>query len=177
VEVGPRRLFFALPLPLDVRAALDHWQRAQPPARWSKAEGLHVTLAFLGERPAEGLPGLEALAAAVAARHRAFELRTTGLDGFPERERARILWLGLGASGPLDALAGDLRRALKAAGEAFDPKPFRAHITLARFRRPGPLAAFEDPPPAAFAADRLVLFESGPQGSYTPLGAWHLRSV
>jgi len=177
VEVDLRRLFFALPLPPELQETLALWRPAQPPARWSRPEGLHVTLAFLGERPAEALPGLEGIAAAVAGRHGTFPLATTGLGGFPGHERARILWLGLGVSPALEALAADLRRTLKAADEPFDAKPFRAHITLARFRQPRPLTGFEDPVPKAFAANHLVLFESGSQGSYTPLGTWHLRPV
>jgi 2'-5' RNA ligase len=171
------RLFFALPLPPGLGEALERWRPALPHAPWARPEGLHVTLAFLGERPVEALAALERIASSVAAGHRAFGLRTAGLGGFPTCERARVLWLGLEPSPALDGLAGDLRRALAAGGEAFDAKPFRAHITLARFRQPLPLAAFGDPAPAAFAADRLVLFESGPQGSYTPLGTWHLRPV
>jgi hypothetical protein len=40
-----------------------------------------------------------------------------------------------------------------------------------------PVATFVAPPPAAFPADRLVLFESRPQGGYTPLQTWTLRRV
>lgn len=204
------RLFFALPLPPAVRAALETWQGAHPEIdRWSQPEGLHLTLAFLGERPAEGLAALEALGASVAGRHRAFPLATAGLGTFPAgvmpglgsdmawgseggrraglggrtvhpfmaSPRARVLWLALAPSPALQALASDLRGALAAAGEAFDAKPFRAHLTLARLRRPRALAVFDAPPPAAFMADRLVLFQSEPQGSYTPLRAWNLRTV
>ena len=172
------RLFFALPLPPDVGEALGHWQREQAGIEgWSRPEGLHLTLAFLGVRAPEGLAVPEAAGAAVAARHRAFALRTTGLGGFPDGDRARVLWLGLAPCPALEALATDLRDTLSAAGEAFDAKPFRAHLTLARFRRARSVAAFTDPPPAAFAADRLVLFESAPRGCYTPLRAWHFREV
>ena len=172
---GALRLFFALPLPPDLGGALGRWQRAQAGFEGgSRPEGLHLTLAFLGERTPEGLPALEAAVADVAPRHRAFPLRTAGLGGFPEGGRARVLWLGLAPCPALEALAADLRGALAAAGEGFDAKPFRAHLTLARFRRPRPVEAFAAPPPAAFPADRFVLFESRPRGCYTPLRAWHL---
>jgi len=177
VEGGGLRLFFALPLPAPLREALGRWQQTGPPARWSRPEGLHVTLAFLGDRPAEALPALDALASAVAARHAPFALCTAGLGGFPGTRRARILWLGLAPSPALESLARDLRGALAAAGEPFDAKPFRAHITLARLRQPGPLAAFSEPPPTPFAAADLVLFESLAQGGYAPLRTWPLRRV
>jgi 2'-5' RNA ligase len=172
------RLFFALPLPHSLGEALGRWQRSHAGLEgWSHPEGLHLTLAFLGARTPEGLPALEAAGAAVARRHRAFPLRTAGLGGFPEGDRARVLWLGLAPSPELEALAGDLRNALAVAGEGFDAKPFRAHLTLARFRRARSVTAFADPPAAAFAAERLVLFESAPRGCYTPLRTWHFRGV
>jgi len=172
------RLFFALPLPSDLGAALGRWQRSHAGIEgWSRSEGLHLTLAFLGDRAPAELAPLEAAGASVAMRHRPFPLRTAGLGGFPEGNRARVLWLGVAPDAALEALAADLRGTLAAAGEAFDAKPFRAHLTLARFRRARPVAAFADPPPAAFAADRLVLFESAPQGCYTPLRTWHFRGV
>ena len=171
------RLFFALPLPPELRDALGRWQQDRGPARWVRPEDLHLTLAFLGERPAEVLPALEALAALVAPRHGAFSLRTARLGGFPREERTRILWLGLEPCPVLETLAEDLRGALASGGQAFDAKPFRAHITLARLRQPRPLATFTSPPPATFAAEGFTLFESRAQGGYTPLRTWPLRRV
>jgi 2'-5' RNA ligase len=171
------RLFFGVPLPPELREALGRWQQAQPVERWSRPEGLHLTLAFLGERPAAALPGLAARAAAVAGRHGPFEVRTAGLGGFPGDGRARILWLGLAPAPDLGRLATDLRETLATAGEAMDPKPFRPHLTLARFRRPKDLSAFAAPPAAPFPVDRLILFESRPPGCYTPVQAWSLRTV
>lgn len=178
MEVRRLRLFLALPLPPESREALGLWQRAQAGAEgWSPPEGLHLTLAFLGERAPENLAALDAVGAAVASRHPPFLLRTTGLGGFPDGNRARVLWLDLAPPPALERLAADLRKALATAGEAFDAKPFRAHITLARFRRARPAAAFPAPPPTTFTADRLVLFESRPHGRYVPLRVWPLRGV
>ena len=81
---GALRLFFALPLPPDLGEALGRWRGTQAGFEGgSRPEGLHLTLAFLGERTPEGLPALEAAVADVAPRHRAFTLRTAGLGGFP----------------------------------------------------------------------------------------------
>ncbi|HEX9011709.1 MAG TPA: RNA 2',3'-cyclic phosphodiesterase [Holophagaceae bacterium] len=178
MEARRLRLFLALPLPPDLRGALGTWQGRHPGIEgWSRPEGLHLTLAFLGDRAPEGVAPLDAAGAAVASRHRPFPLRTAGLGGFPDGNRARVLWLGVAPCPALEALAADLRKALASAGEAFDPKPFRAHITLARFRRARPVAAFADPLSTAFAADRLVLFESRPHGSYATVRTWPLREV
>lgn len=172
------RLFFGLPLPDEARAALGAWQAAQASQRhWTRPEGLHLTLAFLGMRPRARLSALTPMGEAVAGRHLAFRLRTTDLGGFPGPEAARVLWLGLTPSAALEALTTDLRTTLDQAGEAFDAKPFRPHLTLARLRPPRPVPAFLAPPPLNLVMDQLALFESGPQGCYTPLQAWPLRRV
>lgn len=172
------RLFFALPLPPDLGEAMGRWQRGHAGSEgWSRPEGLHLTLAFLGERTVEALIPLETVAAGVAHRHRSFDLRTANLGGFPTGERARVLWLGVEPSPALEGLAADLRHSLAEAGEAFDAKAFRAHLTLARFRHARPVNTFAAPPPAAFPARALVLFESRPQGCYTPLRTWNFRGV
>lgn len=178
VEACTLRLFLGLPLPPELGEALIRWQREQPGIELrSPGEGLHLTLAFLGARPPEALPALEACVAAVAGRHGTFGLQTTALGGFPALQAARVLWLGLAPCPALDDLAADLRRALAVAGEAFDAKPFHPHLTLARFRRARSVTAFTVPAPMGFTADRLVLFESRPQGRYTPLQTCHLRGV
>jgi len=172
------RLFFGLPAPPELREALGRWQAAQGlPARWSHTEGLHLTLAFLGTRPTAARPGLEAIGAAVAAGHRPFTLRTTTLGTFPERRAPRVLWLGVTPAAALEALATDLRDRLTGAEEAFDAKPFRAHLTLARLQPPRLPLNLQPPDPAAWEVGQLALFESQPQGRYPVLRSWPLSRV
>jgi len=122
---------------------------------------LHLTLAFLGEQGPSEIPALMALALQVVAGHSAFWLRTSQLGGFPNARAARVLWLGLEEEPKLLALVQDLRGGLRAAGVAFDAKPFKAHLTLARFKAPQSMAALEEPPaPWTFEAREVVLFQS-----------------
>ena len=178
MEARPLRLFFGLPLPPDLRENLGQWRRNYPGIEgWSRIEGLHLTLAFLGQRPAGSLPGLEGIATAIAHRHRAFALTTGALGSFSRSGITRLLWLGLAPSPALAVLTEDLRRHLLAVGEAIDTKPFHPHVTLARFRRAQPMAGFIAPPAQPFAVDGLTLFESSPQGRYTALRSWPLPRV
>lgn len=178
MESSPIRLFFGLPLPRDHREAIAAWQRTYPGIEgWSKPEGLHLTLAFLGRRPVAALPGLKTLAAAVASRHPAFDLTTTTLGSFSHTASTRLLWLGLAPHPGLVALAQDLREVLQAAHEDLDAKPFHPHLTLARFRQAHPLAGFSAPPPRPFRAGPLALFESRPRGNYVEVGSWPLPTV
>ena len=172
------RLFFGLQAPPELRDALGRWQAAQGlPARWSRTEGLHLTLAFLGARPDTALPALEAIGATVAAGHRPFPLTTTRLGTFPEPRAPRVLWLGVSPAAALDALAADLRHHLTGAEEAYDARPFRAHLTLARLMPPRQPLNLLPPEPAAWEVDQLILFGSQPQGRYPVLRSWPLAGV
>ena len=157
-STGP--LFVALPLPEALKAALESLPRPPVQATWARAEGLHLTLAFLGARPEGGIAPLADLLAEVASHHASFLLRTAALGGFPSLGHARILWLGVAEEPRLTSLAGDLRRRLEGAGIPFDAKPFVPHLTLARMKTPSDLRRLPSPPGQAFPADRLVLYRS-----------------
>lgn len=127
-----RQLVAALPDQPDLREG----------RRWTRPEGWHLTLAFLGTvEDARVLEVTAALEAAVAAQREADHgpppdtLRCRGVGRFGRR----VLWVGIEDEPPgsLAALAGSIRERLTATGLRIDPKPLRAHLTLARAgRRP-----------------------------------------
>lgn len=121
------RLFIAIPLDGALRAAVqsvqDDFRRCGVRGNYTKAENLHLTLAFIGEHPdADGV--LEVLDAVPFAP---FELRLEGIGAFGD-----LWWLGIQRSAALEAYVRRLRRALAAAGIPFDRKRFSPHITLVR---------------------------------------------
>ena len=158
-----RRLFVALLLGSpegervmgEVVRALGDEDEARRRFRLPRADGLHLTLFFLGDVAAEAGAGLEGVLAAALAGARVPHLLLAGTGAFPRPGRERVLWYGVreertddGAPGRLAALH---RRVLGAVGEAgFDvskeeSSPFRAHVTVARprdARRPRVPAAF-----------------------------------
>jgi 2'-5' RNA ligase len=176
-EAPAATLFFALPVPAQVRALAGRLQEAARrtlgPARYPELEGLHITLAFLGRTDPAQAPALLSLA---AGGHPGFMLRTATTGGFPRPGRARILWLGFAPQPALAALAERLAEALRAARVPFDAKPFTPHLTLARFREPVDLdrIAFPAEEPLAFPVVELGLYQSvpAPRGNrYQLLGA------
>ncbi|MEC5163781.1 MULTISPECIES: RNA 2',3'-cyclic phosphodiesterase [unclassified Janthinobacterium] len=165
------RLFFALWPDPATRAALARLQQgvAGKPSAPAK---LHLTMAFLGQRPDADLAPLCAILQAVAA-----PAMTLELDCYGHFSGQRIAWAGMGAPpAALLALRAELMRLLAQAGFApeFEHDRFRPHVTLAR-KAPAPAA-----PPPAFAplrwrADELVLAAStGPDG-YHVIGARRLE--
>ncbi len=120
---------------LDTR--LDAW-RLRLDLAWVRPENLHATLLFLGEQPDGLRPRLETALRAVAARHTPFALRAAGVGGFPRLSSPRVLFLQMDSGGALERLAADVRATVAPllAGGLPDDKPFRAHLTLARVKRP-----------------------------------------
>ncbi|MDV9191842.1 RNA 2',3'-cyclic phosphodiesterase [Streptomyces sp. SR27] len=130
------RVFIAL-APPDV--AKDELARELGPAyetyprmRWNRIEDWHITLAFLGELPAATVPSLRPPLAELAASHRPVELALRGGGHFDER----VLWSGIdGDLEGLHRLATDVRTVVRECGVAFEDRPLRPHLTLARARR------------------------------------------
>lgn len=133
------RLFLALDLPGEMRdrvaGVLARLQGSLSGWRFVGAEGLHVTLRFLGEVD-ESIEGRGRDAwRECAGRTGPFRLRLAGIGTFPEGRRARVLWLGASEAPPegrLAVLAASLESAARSLGLAPETRPFHAHVTLAR---------------------------------------------
>lgn len=158
------RLFVAVELPDDVRNALADaiavLQRAGmgEGMRWVRPEGVHLTLKFLGAVAAgRERQIIDALAAGLRGVP-PFTLQPEGLGTFhggkgkqPERHapresyhyNMRVVWVGLGDTAAVDALARRVEDALAPLGYPTERRPFFAHLTLGRVRDDAGRAARE----------------------------------
>ena len=157
------RLFVAIVPPQDIRDLLIDAMDDSPELRWVGEEQLHLTLRFVGEVER---PMANDLAAALSQlRSGAFEIRIAGLGQF-ERRGGGAVWAAVEPRAPLAALAAKVERICQDAGLAAERRAFHPHITLARWNRAGARAARDflernhGLASAAFAVDRVVLFES-----------------
>jgi 2'-5' RNA ligase len=131
------RLFLGLRLPSPALDAVEAWQLAHlERMRIVPREHLHLTLAFLGHRPAGELPGiLEALRG--AAGRVPDEIRLTPVQ---YRETRSVAMLACDdEAGRAGALAADLQARLERL-EVYrrEGRPWLPHLTVGRFReRPG----------------------------------------
>jgi 2'-5' RNA ligase len=126
------RLFLALRLPDGVLEDIERWQREQlPSVRVVPREHLHVTLAFLGHRPAcelEAIVGALREAAAGAGQIRLTTVR------YRETRSAGMLVLD-DEGGKAAQLAGDLHERLEGLGVyRREARPWLPHLTVARWR-------------------------------------------
>ena len=175
------RAFVALELDPGVRSRIAGLIAQLGPSidrvRWVAPESLHVTVRFLGYAPPAALVQLQGPLAEAAARCAPADAPVRGLGIFPERGSPRVLWLGIAVPPTFAGLQAECERAAVAGGFPPEPRPFRPHLTLARWsqhdRRPR-LPAMDL---GVARLERLVLFRSEPRrtGSlYTPLAAFAL---
>jgi 2'-5' RNA ligase len=96
---------------------------------------------------------------------------------FPERGSPRILWLGLEVPPPILDLQLACERAARTAGFEREERPFRAHLTLGRWRERVPRPDLPTADLGSTRLDTLVLFRSELRSSgavYTPLARFPL---
>jgi len=104
-------------------------QAGLPAGRPVARENLHLTLAFLGERPANVLEDVHYALGAIRAP--AFELALSGL-GLIGEGRPRALCAEVPPVPALSFLRDKVAQAARGAGLALERGRFRPHVTLAR---------------------------------------------
>lgn len=169
--MGCVRAFLAIPIPPELQQPLAVAGQAFSDLHCVHAANLHLTLKFLGD-VRDPIAIAEAVEP-VCAAHSAFELTLARVGCFPDRRRARVVWVGL-SDGELvaGALASGIEQALLPLGFEPEGRPWRGHVTLGRFRTPKRLrkSLLDDEHVfGSFRAEEVVLFSS----QLTPEGAVH----
>jgi 2'-5' RNA ligase len=132
--------------------------------------------------PADRVPRLLAAAAPAVAAAPAMTLRLATGGRFGPPRRPQVMWVGLdGDVRPLTDLARALADAARALDFPVEDRPFRAHLTVGRWRPrqpadgtlPALLADYRGP---AWPVTEVRLLEShlGADPRYDPVAAWPL---
>jgi RNA 2',3'-cyclic 3'-phosphodiesterase len=184
------RIFIALDIPADIRTRLsefmEHARRHAPGARWARAEGLHVTLKFVGNVSDEKVAEIKSALRGVKAAP--LEVRFEDVGFFPNPKSPRVFWAGVHATDALGRLASTIDQVVHQAGVSLEEKPYRPHLTLARAgSAPGAnhelkrLQLFLEKEPGAqfgtMTAREFWMYQSQPQpggSKYVKLEEWKL---
>ena len=136
------RLFVAVDLSDEARQAIAVRQKLWTGPLSKSRDGLrlvepsrmHLTLLFIGEAREGAVPAIvESISA--PARMAPFDVTFGGVGVFPPRGAPRVLWIGIAdGAAHLERLQHEIAERVRAAGIAFDDRPFHPHLTVGRWR-------------------------------------------
>lgn len=185
-----RRCFLAVPIPPDICAMASKWVGTVGPGargvKWVAPEDMHLTLKFFGGVDDRGVFEISRAIQELARDREMFSVEVHGLGAFPDIDRPRTIWAGIGEGREdLLNLQQQLDASLEALGFTRERRRFSPHLTLGRVRGeadfgelPERLRMGAELPLGAMEIEELTLFSSelhrhGPE--YTRMATAHLR--
>ena len=137
------RLFISLELPDGIKQGIariqEELRKAGADAGWTRPEGIHLTLKFLGDAPEAKVQEIMTALAAAVTGSGSMRLEVMGAGAFPNAKAPRVLWVGVaGDTGKLAALQAAVEDAMEKIGFGREARKFSPHLTLARIRYPKP---------------------------------------
>ena len=109
---------------------LDGVRGFAPDARWVRPESMHVTLKFIGEKPAGAIAEIKQTLSGI--RTGVVEISFRGYGFFPTARAPRVFWVAIEAGPQLAALAKSVDEAVARLGIPKEEHAFSPHLTLAR---------------------------------------------
>jgi 2'-5' RNA ligase len=104
-----------------------------PRLRWTRPEGIHLTLKFLGAVTRLQSAAIDRGLRESCEEMSGFTLALGKLGTFEDRRGPRVIWVDVdGEQQPLMALARSVDYGLVSAGFPREKRPFQPHLTLAR---------------------------------------------
>jgi 2'-5' RNA ligase len=133
------RTFIAIEIPEAIKKGMADVQRSLKSsgvdASWSRPEGIHLTLKFLGEIADEKVPSMVSALTTAVSGVGAFRLEIKGVGAFPNPKNARVVWIGVsGDADTLSRLQAAVEDSMSRIGVERDERTFTPHLTLGRIK-------------------------------------------
>lgn len=133
------RTFIAIEIPDGIKQemvkAQEQLKRSGVDAGWTRPEGIHLTLKFLGEVPEAELDGVKAALIQAAEGKGRFRLEVGGAGVFPNERNPRVAWIGMaGDIDKLSALQAAVEETMTEIGFEREDRKFTPHLTLGRIK-------------------------------------------
>jgi RNA 2',3'-cyclic 3'-phosphodiesterase len=166
------RLFIAIELPDSIKQGIakvqEDLRKTGANAGWTRPEGIHLTLKFLGEVQETKVQEIMASLNGAVKGSGALNLEVAGTGAFPNSKAPRVLWIGVaGDIEKLAALQAAIEDAMEKAGFEREARRFSPHLTLARIKFPKPrdnwqqfIEGIKDVTLGGFEAGRVSLMKS-----------------
>jgi len=182
------RSFVAIELEDELRTELKRIQeslrgkRIADGVRWVRPEGIHLTLKFLGNVPANRIHEVVPAVADSTEGVEPFSISLAGLGCFPSFARPNVIWVGVGGeTGALARLRANIEANLATLGYPPEKREYTPHLTLGRVdRRTGAadrrrLGALVQTETFASHSEMLVREISLMKSELSPAGARYTR--
>jgi 2'-5' RNA ligase len=148
------RTFIAIELDESIKDGLTKLQKRlkgeapQGSVRWVRPEGIHLTLKFLGDVPADQIGEITRALQKSCQGFAPFSLSCGGLGCFPNLKRPRVVWVGIQEesesarggfgihrTGTLAQLQKAIEENVAPLGYPTEKRKFSPHLTLGRVQR------------------------------------------
>lgn len=184
------RLFIAIELPEYIKQRMAEVQGrikdTGVSASWTRPEGIHLTLKFLGEVAEEKIAAMMTALSNALKEVKAFQIEVAEAGAFPNVRKPRVIWLGIaGEIEALKKLQMSVETEMKTFGFEPEERKFSPHLTLARIKFPRSrdnwqkaLESVKDIKFSPFLADHVSLMKSELRSSgavYTEIGRIELK--
>jgi 2'-5' RNA ligase len=136
------RTFIAIELDEGIKDGLTQLQerlQGQAPrgsVRWVRPEGIHLTLKFLGDVPADQIGEITRALQKSCQGFAPFSLSCGGLGCFPNLKHPNVVWVGLQEeTGALAQLQQAIEENVAPLGYPTEKRKFSPHLTLGRVQK------------------------------------------
>ena len=177
------RAFICIELPDDIKEKLGRLQAdlkaLGQSVRWTRTDGIHLTLKFLGDIEQEVVPNIVEQISEAAQQISPFEIQVKDVGAFPNFKKPRVFWIGIDEqSGALAHIQTAIESNLASLGFEKEQRRFSPHLTIGRVKTSEGLNSISSAleqmklKVMSFSAKQVVVMQSQlqPTGAvYTPL--------
>ncbi len=186
------RCFIAIDIPLNIKNEValfqDKLKALNIDIKCVEEVNIHITLKFLGSISSDKVDLIKSAISKVAIRTSGFDAHIGNIGFFPSVTHPKVIWLDVNKnSQDILKIFNDLEDELAGIGFEKDSRPFRTHLTIARFRSLKNISSLGDfvnknrfSSCADFKVDEIALYEStltskGP--IYTKIFGANLKTI
>lgn len=131
------RAFLAIDLDDDLKPKINkiirEFKQIDANIKYVDLQNLHFTLKFFGDIDTEGIDVLAERIENVVKDFDSFNIKIKGCGAFPNKNRIKVIWVGLDEDNILKELHDKLDKQFNSLGFDLDKK-FSSHLTIGRMR-------------------------------------------
>lgn len=132
------RSFIAIEVPQGIKKGISEIQerlkRIGADVSWTRPEGIHLTLKFLGEVEEERLAKIQKAIKEASKGFSPFVIEFGGIGVFPNLKAPRVIWVGIKESEKLNSLQDAIESETERLRFKREARAFTPHLTLGRVR-------------------------------------------